>query len=709
MIKRSQRVFSGVLVVATLLAYLPALRGGFVWDDNVYVTQNLTLRSLEGLWQIWFQIGAVPQYYPLVHTLFWVEYHLWGLHPAGYHAVNILLHAAAALLLWRVLTRLELPWASWVAMIFALHPVQAESVAWITERKNVLSAVFYFASALAYLRFAGPPESPLGPRRRWWYAAAVVLFVAALLSKTVTCSLPAALLLVCWWKKGALDRRDVFPLLPFFALGLALGLLTAWVEKYHVGAQGVEWALSLADRCLIAGHALWFYAGKLLWPARLTFIYPRWEIAANVWWQWLFPATALGVIIGLWVARRRIGRGPVAAVLFFAGTLGPALGFINVYPMRFSFVADHFQYLACVGLFVLGVGLVVQAAEAWRAAALVYGFAAVVLPGLSILTWRQCSMYADMETLWRTTLARNPDCWMAQNNLGTTLALQGKLNEAVVYLEQALQSKPDNPEALYTLANVLNVQGKPAEAIRHYELALRCDPNFYAAHLNLGVTLARQGKSAEAIPHLNRALQIYPNDAETSFYLGIALASQGKLNEAARCYEWALQSKPDYIDALNNLGGVLALQGKTNEAIACYEKALRLKPDLAETHYNLGEALAKCEKWDEAIQHYEWALKSKPDYVDALNSLGVALVKQMKLDQAAQCFARAIQLKPGRAEYHVYLGITLTAQGKSAEAMQQIDRALDLATAQGNAALAASIRARFLTQPTNAPQSQPQP
>src|SRR5215831_21076118 len=229
----------GLIVLLVLLVYLPVLHSGFIWDDDSYVTENPTLRSLDGLRRIWFEVGAVPQYYPMVHSTFWLEYHLWGLNPVGFHLVNVLLHAAAAILLWQVLKRLKIPAAWLVATIFALHPIEVESVSWVTERKNVLSAVFYFAAALAYFRFAPPTESVVRNSRRWyWYAGALILFLAALLSKTVTCSLPAALLLVCWWKKGRVQWSDLLPLLPFLAVGAGLGLLTAGMEKYRVGAHG---------------------------------------------------------------------------------------------------------------------------------------------------------------------------------------------------------------------------------------------------------------------------------------------------------------------------------------------------------------------------------------------------------------------------------------------------------------------------------------
>jgi tetratricopeptide (TPR) repeat protein len=561
----------GLIILLVFLAYLPALHGGFIWDDDAYVTHNPTLHDGEGLRQIWFKVGAVPQYYPMVHTTFWLEYHLWALNPVGYHLINVLLHAIAALLLWQVLRRLPAPGAWLAAVIFALHPVEVESVAWVTERKNVLSAVFYFAAALAYLRFVAW-EKPGSPNRLlWsWYLGALVLFLAALLSKTVTCSLPAVLLLVCWWKKGRVQRSDIIPLLPFFVVGVALGLMTAWIEKYNVGAQGADWSLTFADRCLIAGRALWFYAGKLVWPTPLTFIYPRWEIEPAVWWQWLFPIAAIGVVAGLWLARRRIGKGPLVAVLCFAGTLGPALGFVNVYPMRYSFVADHYQYLASVGLITLcAAGL----------ARIPRVIPAILVVLLGALTWQQTGIYRNPEILWRDTLAKNPDCWMAQNNLGTLFADKGRFDEAIENYRKAIQINPDHREALNNLGNALAAQGRLDEAIENYYKAIQINPNYFDALNDLGNALAAQGRFDEAIKNYYKAIQINPN-------------SSGALNDLA----WMLAASPD--DELRNGA----------EAVRLAERACEL------THYDkplfigtLAAAYAEAGRFPEAVTAAEKA------------------------------------------------------------------------------------------------------
>jgi protein O-mannosyl-transferase len=670
-----------LLIAATFLAYQSIWHAGFIWDDDFYVTANATLHDLAGLRQIWFKIGAVPQYYPLTHTTFWLEYHLWGLHPLGYHLDNVLLHALAAVLLGCVLGRLQVPGAWLAAAIFALHPVQAESVAWVTERKNVLSVLFYFAAALAWLHFDPPGEADVSRRRRWhFYFAALVLFIAALLSKTVTCSLPAALLLVRWWKNNRLRAGDLLPLLPFFVMGGGLGWLTAWVEKYHVGARGAEWSLTFADRCLVAGRASWFYAGKLAWPAQLTFIYPRWQINAGLWWQWVFPLAAAGVVAALWFLRGRIGRGPLVGVLFFAGTLGPALGFVNTFPMRYSFVADHFQYLASLGLIALAAVVITVAFGSFRGKK-PFGepvFCGILLVVLGGLTWRQCGMYADPETLWRTTIARNPNCWMAQVSLGTMLLDQGKPVEAETLYRAALQHRPDDAEVHYDLGLALATQGKLDEAIRQYERALQLKPDDTGTHNNLGLVLAAQGKLDEAIQHYERVLQITPDDAEALDNLGGALAAEGKLDEAIQCYERSLQLKPGYTETRYNLGVALAAQGKWDKAIEYYESALKLKPDQAETHGNLGYALGAQGKWAEAVQHYERALQLKPDQAETHFYLGVALAKQMKWAEAIQNYEQALQIKPDYTEAHVYLGAVLATQGKLAEAIQHYERALQI-------------------------------
>jgi len=390
--------------------------------------------------------------------------------------------------------------------VFALHPVHVESVAWVSELKNVQSGLFYLLAALAYLRWALPGDAT--PRTRL-YALSLVCFASALLSKTVTCTLPAVLALVLWWKTGRVSRRQALGLVPFAALGAAAASLTAWMERHYVGAAGDEWTLSFPARCLVAGRALWFYAGKLVWPSDLSFVYTRWTIDPRLWWQWLFPVAAIAVLLLLASLVRRVGRGPLVAGLAFVVTLAPALGFADVYPMRYSFVADHFQYLASIALIV---PLVAAGAMAIRRVAPGAGsrVAALLVTALAILVWRQARVYETPEALWRATLARNPSAWMAHTNLGLVLEESKRLDEAAEHFREAIRLRPAYAEALYDLGNVLAAQGRLAEAAEQYRDALRLDDRFAVVHNNLGNVLVMLGRVAEGRRHYARALELDP-------------------------------------------------------------------------------------------------------------------------------------------------------------------------------------------------------
>lgn len=569
------------LLAITWLAYIPAMRAGFVWDDDNYVTQNRVLRNVSGLISIWTDPQSTPQYYPIVHSTFWIEYQIWGLHPAGYHLVNILLHGANAILLWQILRKLSLPAPWFAAAIFALHPVHVESVAWITERKNMLSGLFYLAAALAYLQFAFPAESnPNPPRNRWrYYALSLICFVAALLSKTVTVTLPAALLLIVWWRRGRLISRDALPLLPMFCIGIPFGLLTIWLERNHVGAVGADWQFSFMERCLIAGRALGFYATKLAWPSPLIFIYPRWQISTAVWWQGFYPIAVIAVVAFL--ARRRRLTGPLLAVLLFAGTLFPALGFFNVFPMRYSFVADHFQYLASIPLIVLAVSaghsliarFQLQESLSGRGAAL------VLLLLLAGLTWRQAGIYKDRETLWRDTITKNPACSMAHNNLGLVLSEQGRLTEASVEFRRVLQLEPKDTHARLNLANLRSEQGRLDEAVEQYELLLKIDPANVLAHFNLGNALDSLQRPADAEVHYRKALELDPNNVQARVNLATLLIQQKHWDEAQRELLESLRIAPDFYLAHCNLAALYEQTGQHDQALRHAREGLRLAPD----------------------------------------------------------------------------------------------------------------------------------
>ena len=705
-----------VLVLITLLAYQPVWRAGFIWDDDSYVTGNQALRSLDGLQGIWSKPGTTRQYYPLVFTGFWAEYHLWKLQPLGYHLVNVLLHALNAVLLWRMLRRLEIPGAWWAAAIFALHPVAVESVAWITERKNVLSCLFYLLAVLAYLRYRPLTDREAARACDWrYYPLVLVLFLCALLSKTVTCSLPAVLLLLVWWKNGRVERRDVLALAPLFVLGVASGFMTTWMEKHAVGATGAEWTLSFVQRGLVAGRALWFYAGKLFWPRQLAFIYPHWEIDAGATWQYLFPVAALVVLIALWLLRSRAGRGPLVAVLCFAGTLVPALGFFDVYPFRYSYVADHFQYMACIGLIALAVGAsaTVSQRAGRRGRALGALIGAVVLLVLGVCTWQQARVYQNLETLWSDTLAKNPNAWLAHNNLSTILLQEGRIEDAIWHYEQALRIKPDLAEAHYNLGNALFQAGKIQDAIWHWEQALRLQPDYAEAHYNLGCALFQAGRMSEAIEQYVQTIRIMPGHAEAHNNLGLALAQVGKIQDAIGHYEQALRSKPAYAEAHYNLGDALARVGRVQDAIGHYEQALRLKPDYAEAHCNLAVALLVLGKGREAVEHFGQALRIKPDYPEAQNNLAWLMATRTPAEggdpaRAVTLAERSCELTNNRvAGYLDTLAAAYAATGRFNDAIATAQKAIELAKAASQSRLVEEIELHLKLYRSGQPYHQP--
>ena len=573
----------GALVLcATIFAYLPSLSGALIWNDSDYVTAP-GLRSLHGLALIWTKPGATQQYYPLLHSAFWLQHRLWGDNPLGYHVVTVLLHALSAVLLALVLQRLftvantrRYPGAEWIAaLLFALHPVHVESVAWISEQKNTLSLALYLGSAFLYLGFERT-------RRPGAYIAATALFTASLLSKTVTATSPAALLVVAWWRHGKVEwKRDVVPLLPWLAIGAALGLFSGWVEKTYVGAHGSDFDVSAAGRLLVAGRAIWFYAANLAWPFALNFIYPKWSIDPGALWQWLFPAGAMAVAVVLWAVRSR-SRGLLAAYLVFVGSLFPALGFVTLYGARYSWVWDHWQYLPDLSLIALGAaGL----AAGWRLVApglrwLGPGLVAALSMLLGALTWSHCGVFHDNQTLYLETLARNPASWMAHNNLGLAWSkIPGRLGDAIAQYQEALRLKPDIAETHTNLGKAwAETPGRLSDAVAEYEEALRLDPNYADAHFYLANTLVQTGRVPEAIHHYEEALRVQPDLAEASNNLGMTLCRVGRADEGMKRIEAAIRMQPSYAQAHFARGAALLQSGRRDEAAAEYERVLQLRP-----------------------------------------------------------------------------------------------------------------------------------
>jgi tetratricopeptide (TPR) repeat protein len=532
---------------------------------------------------------------------------------------------------------------------------------------------------------------------------------------------------------------DVLRTAPFFGLALLMSALTIVEQQGHVLRQGTaEWSMGIAGRFVLAGKAIWFYAVKLLWPVNLTFVYPRWEVAANSFGSWLplAAAVACGSVL-YWRRREHWARAGIFGLGCFMAGLLPVLGFFDVYYFRYSYVADHFQYLACIGLISLavsmGAAICNQAGQQGRNLGTVAAAIALLILGVS--TWRQARIYQDLETLWRDTITKNPRCWMAHANLGDVFLRDGKISEAIGSYEQTLRIKPDYVEVHSNLGLALARLGKTQEAMEHYEQALRIEPNFAVAHCNLGIALAQAGRIPEAIEHLQQALRmepgyaeahcnlgavlaqagripeaiehlqealrIKPDYAEAHYNLGVALARLGRLPETVAHFEQALRIKPEYAEVHCNLGLVLVQMGKTQEAIEHYEQALRLKPDFAEAHYNLGNALARLGRIPEAIGHYEQALRIKPDYPEAQNSLAWLMATCAPPEggdpaRAVTLAERACELTNNRvAGYLDTLAVAYAAAGRFNDAITTAQKAIGLARSTGQTRMASEIETRL--------------
>jgi tetratricopeptide (TPR) repeat protein len=644
-------LWAGVLAIMVFVAFFPAVTGSLLWDDDHHVGLIAALNSLDGLKAIWTPQHGTPQYYPLTFTTFWLEYHLWKDNTLGYHLGNLLLHALSSILVWRLLKRLAVPGAWIAAAIWAVHPLQAESVCWMSERKNVLSGLLFFASIWFYLEYAGltPPPVKRGPglsadrstyllgNRALAYAASLICLILGLLAKTVVCAMPAAMLIILWWKgRKVFNRKTLLPLIPFFAAGLALSALTVFIETSPGGtveAHGPDWALSPIQRLLIAGRGVWFYVVKLIWPAPLMFSYPRpWpSIAAlgQVMYalQWLYVIAAIALVAILWIARRRIGRGPLAAVLYYGVTLFPALGFINIFPMRYSFVADHFQYLSGLGLIVLAVVVISRGVRSLHLSTpAVIVPVAVILLAFSTQSWLQAHIYESPLALYQDTLAKNPDSWMAADNLGIELIKLGEQRQQD-YVNDQLANQPELAQD-----DKQESQGAYAEAESLFRKVLVERPINYAAHNSLGL--------------LYRQLQRWP-EAEAELRIAVAMDEQDSPDH---------QLTAPYV----NLANVLVHNHPDIDVRPWLDKALSLAgeprvktTDVAEIHFaygrywfaqagadsRAGKSEQEVNDLTQAISHYDQGLEAIPDDSGALFDLGRAyqrlgLIDQDKADRA---------------------------------------------------------------------------
>jgi len=608
--RRTTILLAVALVAAVVVIYLPAIHGAWIWDDNQYIVQNLALRSAAGLRSIWLAPDGL-NYFPVTFTVQWLQWHLWGDAVTGYHLTNVALHALNCLLLWRILLRLGVNFPGLIALLFAVHPLAVESVAWISELKNVLSLAFLFASALAYLRFeaihlgqpgshrifsrlrstsptssdglrSGSPQgfrADPGVKHETWYLLSLGLFVLAMLSKSTVAPFPVVLALYVCWRHGRLAWRSVLPLLPFLAVALTLGLVTIWFEHHRaMPAGGGDPALPFWSRFAGAGLALAFYLEKVLLPIGLLPNYPQWRLEplspwffapwlfVIVWWRALSPTRLTSVQKPTPSARP---RALLFGLAYFFLMLTPTLGLIPMAYLRIARVADHFAYAALPGLLAVIVGLFALALRAattsarWAAIA----FATAVCLALAWETRTDAQIYRNEETFWNTVLAHNPQSWLAHNQLGGVWLRQGKLEEATAQFVATTRIAPTYVEGRNNLGVALEHSGRLSESIEQFQDALQLRPgyrpavaNLAGAHLLMGDTALQQGLYLHAAEEYRSALAVQPENPAGENRLGIALFHLGRTAEAIEHYRRALSLRPNYPEARTNLGNALAQQ-----------------------------------------------------------------------------------------------------------------------------------------------------
>jgi len=568
-----------VLTLAAAWIYYPSLHGTWLWDDGLEVTQNLALRAPDGWWQPWVHPAGMD-YFPLKGSLQWVEWRLWGADPLGYHLSNVALHVASSLLVWRLLHRLGLGSAYLGGLLFAVHPLAVESVAWISEFKNTVSLPFLLLASLAHVEFDLS-------RRRWPWALSILWFIAALACKTSVVMFPLVILLYAWWRRSRVEPRDVLDAAPLFAASLALGGATYWFQSHRaIGIAGSP--VPLGARLAQAGWSVMAYVRQSIVPAGLAPIYAPGNAGPWAVLPWIGMAA-----VGAWFWARRTGWGRNALLGsgWFIANLLPALGLLPMAYMRISPRADHFAYVSLVGC----VGLAAAAAGSLRRSPLpwpVVPTAAALVVGLFAMESRvYASVFRDERALWTYAIAQDPAAWLARNNLGKVLLQDGDSAGAAEQFAKAAQLQPDSPEAHANLGNALDAMGQHSAAELEFARALKIDPGFAGGHYDLGLSLLRAGRTAVAAGEFRAAIALDPAHAQAHNNLGVALARAGLTAEATGEYRAALHLDPNLAEAHLNLGNVLFRAGRLEEAVAEYREALRINPGYAGAHNNLGYAL----------------------------------------------------------------------------------------------------------------------
>jgi len=732
--RQREWLWAFLLIALVFVSYARVFNAGFIWDDESHLTRNPCIVGPLGLKEVWTSARAV--YYPLVLTTFWIVHKVVGLSPWPYHLLNVLFHAGSAVLLWRILRQLDVRGAWLGAALWALHPVMVQSVAWVTELKNTQSGFFYLLSVFCFLKSHGAIQGRAvsrsllrrtGDRRSLLFASSLVFFILATLSKPSVVMLPVVLFLCIWWQTGRTHWRDVVALAPFVLISALASVWTIFEQKFHAGATGTEWAQTWPDRLIIAGRAIWFYLAKLIWPHPLIFIYPRWEIDSSQPTGYLPLLAALAGLLALWLNRARWSRAIFFAAAYYVVSLFPVLGFFSVYFFRYSFVSDHFQYLASMGpLALAGAGIVTgcsRLAASRHLSALpltsrhatpqgsgvagsavvttpLVGTCGVVLLLLVALTWRQTAVYHNLVTLYTATLTRNPGCWMAHYNLGIALNEQGDTDGAISHYREAVELRPVYEEAHYNLGRLLAQKGLVEQAIAHYEKALEINPYDADAHNNLGATLLANGRTDEAIAHYRKALMIQPDYADASCNLAGALLSKDDLDGAIAYYSACLALSPNQPEAQYNLASALFRRNRMDEAIVHYQKVLELSSDNADARANLGSAYLAKGHIRDAIAEYRHVLRIAPDNVASQSNLAWLLATAadpaLRNGPEAVLLAERAESESSRGENHpIVLRILAAAYaetGRFVEAKKTAEQALQAAEIQGNSTLSSALR-----------------
>lgn len=687
--KPTRRDVPGLLGLVLLVAvsYFPVTQAGFIWDDLI-LTSSKAVQEWSGLWQFWFdtehtyRVGNTREghFWPIPYSTFWLEHKLWGFAPVGYHLVNLLLHFANTWLVWRLLRRLAVPGAWLIAAVFAVHPVHVEAVAWVIARKDLLSTLFSLTAALTYLRFVEAPGAK-------FYFPALALFVAGLLSKSMAVTLPAALLLWHWWQQGRVTSTDVLRLLPFFLVGLGIGLADMW---FYQRRETASFDISAVDRVLISAHALWFYAGKLLWPAGLAVIYPRWDVDPVEPLGWAYVAAALAVVALLWFFRQRTGRGPLAGVAFFAVTLSPVLGIVDSIYMQWSFVADRYQYLAGLGLIAVLVGGAVHGAGklsgAWRNSGL--AVAGVVLAVLGTLTWQQAGIYRDEVTFYRHIIALNPTAHDAHLNLSAALSARGRNEEALAAALVAVEQRPDSANGYNNVGDALIALHRFEEAEQYLRRGRKIDPRHRNVLQNLAEALERQERDEEALDVYDGVLKFNHEDILAHVSRAGLLVRMQRYAEVVESLEPVIalppgSPSPSPLDARLHAQLSLAARklGRLDEAEDHHRHALDLAPGDPGFIQNFAESLREQGSYEEALEWYGTVIELNPLFGLAYAGMGDILFQLRRYDEAADRFEEAVDLlsDSSRASaIHVFLARIAEAQGRPVAAEERYGRALAL-------------------------------